>query len=132
MNPNLDGVRCYDMADGWQILVGKTAKDNDRLSLRIGKAGDFWFHVAGMPGSHVVARHADQPLQCPREIKRVAAGLAAFFSKAKTGGQVAVHWTTCKNVSKPPGLAPGKVTLKKYDSINISPLDPDLYFGGNP
>ena len=132
MSEDLDGFRQYRMTDDWELLVGRTARDNDRLSIKVGKAGDFWFHVAGMPGSHVVARHPKRPTQCPREVKRVAAGLAAFFSKARAGGQVPVHWTTCKHVSKPRGLPPGKVTLKKYETLKIEPIDPEEYFGGSP
>ena len=126
----LEGVRIYEIEDGWEILVGKTARDNDHLSLRIGKANDFWFHVAGMPGSHVVARHPDQPDQCPREIKRISAGLAAHFSKAKNAGKVAVHWTSCKHVSKRRGAPAGQVLLKKFEKINTEPLDPNSLSGG--
>lgn len=126
----MDGIRCYRMDNGWEILVGKTATDNDRLSLRIGRPADFWFHVAGMPGSHVVARHGDQPMACPREVKQVCAGLAAFFSKARNGGRVSVHFTSCKHVSKSKGAPAGQVLLKKFEKLMAEPLDPTTYFGG--
>ncbi len=125
-----EGIRTYAMPEGWEVLVGKTARDNDRLSIKIGRPADFWFHVAGMPGSHVVARHGQSPDRCPREVKRVGAGLAAFFSKARQGGKVAVHFTTCKNVSKRRGAPPGQVQLRKFDKIMVDPIDPATYFGG--
>lgn len=127
---NDEGLRTYELEDGWVILVGKTARDNDRLSIKIGKPADFWFHVAGVPGSHVVARHPDSPDRLPREVKRLAGGLAAFFGKGKDGGRVAIHWTTCKNVSKQRGAPPGQVQLKKFDTLMIEPIDPSVYFGG--
>ena len=127
-----DGIRTYHMEDDWEILVGKTARDNDVLSIKIGKPADFWFHVAGMPGSHVIARHPSRPERCPREIKRVAAGLAAFFGKGKNSKKVAVHWTSCKNVSKRRGAPSGQVQLKRYDTIMAEPLDPNSYFGDEP
>lgn len=125
-----EGIRSFAMPEGWEILVGKTARDNDRLSIAIGKPADFWFHVAGMPGSHVVARHPDRPEQCPREVKRLAAGLAAYFGKGKQGGKVAIHWTTCKHVSKRPGAPPGQVQLKRFETLMSEPIDPQTYFGG--
>lgn len=130
MSYQQDSYRVFPMADGWEILVGKTARDNDRLSLKEGHANDFWFHVAGMPGSHVIARHPDRPAQIPREVKRVAAGLAAFYSKARQAGKTAIHWTTCNHVSKRRGAPAGQVQLRKFDTMNVQPLDPDPYFGG--
>lgn len=126
---NAEEYRTYQLADGWEILVGKTAAANDRLSLKIGRPNDFWFHVAGMPGSHVLARHGENSETLPREVKRIAAGLAAFFSKAKNGGRTSVHFTTCKHVSKRKGAPPGQVVLKKFDAIQVAPLDPNDIFG---
>ena len=125
-----DGIRSYPMSDGWEILVGRTARDNDRLTLKVGKPADFWFHVAGMPGSHVIARHPDRPEQLPREVKRLAGALAVFFGKGKHGGKTAVHWTTCKHISKRRGAPPGQVQLKKFETLMVEPIDPSAYFGG--
>ena len=127
-----EGVRCYRLEDQWEILVGKTAKDNDILSIKIGKPSDFWFHVAGMAGSHVIARHASHPEQCPRQVKKVAAGLAAFFGKGRSAKKIAVHYTTCKNVSKRRGAPAGQVQLKRFETIMAEPIDPHSYFGGTP
>jgi len=109
----------------WEIKVGKTARANDQLSLKLGQPMDYWFHVAGMPGSHVLATHPEHPVPCPREVKRIAAGLAAFYSKGRQGGSVAVHWTQWMNVSKRRGAPPGQVVLKKFESLKVHPLDPD-------
>jgi len=125
-----EGFRVYAMSDDWEILVGKTARDNDRLSIKIGKPADFWFHVAGMPGSHVVARHPERPERCPRDVKKVAGGLAAFFGKGRKGGKVAIHWTTCGNVCKRRGAPAGQVNLKKFDTLMAEPIDPSTHFGG--
>jgi len=120
----LEGCRLFSLADGWEILVGRSAEDNDRLSLRIGHPSDFWFHVAGQQGSHVLARHPERPSQISREAKRVAAGLAVYFSKARNAGKVTVHMARCGDVSKPRGYPPGKVLLKSHQVIHTHPLDP--------
>lgn len=105
------------------VLVGRTASDNDVLTFKVGSPRDFWLHVAGQPGSHVVVLNPDNLDRLPRETARFAAALAARHSKAKRGGRVAVHLTQCSEVGKPRGLPAGKVTLKKYKSLQASPAD---------
>ncbi|CAE7446105.1 KIN14E [Symbiodinium natans] len=124
------GCRCIEVtaADGsaWQVLAGKTAEDNDRLSLKEGHSDEPWMHAADVPGSHIVVRQPGdgERLQAPSDIMNVAAGIAAFYSKAK-GRRVKVHVTSCGQVSKAKGSPAGKVLLKgKVDTLHVTPLDP--------
>eukprot|EP00472_Partenskyella_glossopodia_P004177 CAMPEP_0197532944 /NCGR_PEP_ID=MMETSP1318-20131121/41610_1 /TAXON_ID=552666 /ORGANISM="Partenskyella glossopodia, Strain RCC365" /LENGTH=176 /DNA_ID=CAMNT_0043089665 /DNA_START=199 /DNA_END=726 /DNA_ORIENTATION=+ len=121
------GVRTF-IEDGWTILVGKNANDNDRLSTKIGNANDFWFHVAGVPGSHVVVRNPQNESELPRNVLTVAAGLAAWYSKAKGAGKASVHYTTCKHVKKLQGSPAGQVLLGKYKAMSTGPLNPEAHF----
>lgn len=118
-------ARRFTSPDGWTVLVGRTAADNDVLSVRLAGPQDFWFHVAGQPGSHVVVRNPDQADRLPRETERFAAGLAAGYSSARRGGRVAVHAARGEDVSKPRGLAPGKVALRRYRTLRVEPLRPE-------
>lgn len=115
-------ARVAESPDGMIVLVGRTASDNDVLSLKLAAPGDFWFHVAGESGSHVVVRNPDKLDALPRETRRFAAALAAGYSKARRGGKVAVHMARARDVSKPRGLAPGKVRLKRFSSVHAQPL----------
>jgi predicted ribosome quality control (RQC) complex YloA/Tae2 family protein len=90
------------------VLVGRSARDNDILSIRLAAPGDFWLHLAGDSGSHVAVRNPDNLDRLPRETKLFAAGLAAGYSKAKDAGTVSVHVTRCSEVSKPRGWARGR------------------------
>ena len=47
-NHDDEGFWLYELADGWKILAGRTASDNDRLTFRVAGANDFWFHVRGI------------------------------------------------------------------------------------
>jgi len=114
-------ARRFVSPDGMTVLVGRTAEDNDVLSLRLGAPRDFWFHVAGQSGSHVVVRNPEGLDRLPRETERFAAALAAGYSKARKGGRVAVHMCTCADVSKPRGFPPGKVELRRFTTIFVSP-----------
>jgi predicted ribosome quality control (RQC) complex YloA/Tae2 family protein len=109
--------------EGWTILVGRTAEDNDVLSLKLAAPYDFWFHVATGPGSHVVVRNPDKAERLPRATQRQAAGLAIRHSRAKAGGRTAVHCTTCDQVAKPRGLPAGKVTIGRYTTVMASPSE---------
>jgi predicted ribosome quality control (RQC) complex YloA/Tae2 family protein len=115
-------ARRFTSPDGLTVLVGRTAADNDLLTFRLGAPRDFWLHVAGESGSHVVVRNPAGLERLPRETLRFAAGLAAGYSKARHGGRVAVHVATCAEVSKPRGFPPGKVALGRYRSIDATPL----------
>src|SRR5713101_6128092 len=47
-------VMTYTLAEGWQVFVGRTDADNDYLSFRVARPEDWWLHVRGMSGSHVI------------------------------------------------------------------------------
>lgn len=114
-------ARRFVSPDGFIVLVGKTAEDNDVLSLKLGAPRDFWLHVAADSGSHVVVRNPDGVAALPRDTVQFAAGLAAGYSKLRDGGRVAVHLCTCADVSKPRGLAPGKVQIERYRTVHATP-----------
>ena len=114
----------FTSPEGWTVLVGRTAADNDVLSIRLASPKDFWFHVAAGSGSHVVVRNPDGEDRLPRETARFAAALAAGHSKVKAGGKVAVHWTRCSEVSKRRGAPAGEVMLGRYETISVPPLRP--------
>ena len=115
-------ARRFVSADGLTVLVGRSAEENDLLSLRLAAPGDFWFHLAGDSGSHVVVRNPDGRDRLPRETERFAAALAAGYSKGRRGGQVAVHVARAGDVSKRRGQPPGEVTLARFRTVRVAPL----------
>lgn len=115
-------ARRFTSPDGFRVLVGKSAEDNDLLSLKLAEPEDFWFHLAGDSGSHVVVRNPDRIDRLPRETERFAAALAAGYSKAKNAGRVAVHACRAADVGKRRGQPPGEVTLERWRSVTVEPL----------
>ena len=113
----------YLLDGGWEILAGKTSRDNDELSLKLAGAKDWWFHVRGTSGSHVLLRYRDDA-EPDRDVLRIAAGVAAFHSKARAGGQVSVTMTRAAFVSKPRGSKPGTVTIRKERVLKVRPALP--------
>ena len=110
----------YSLDDQWTVLVGRTEKDNDTLSLKVAKPNDWWFHVRGMPGSHVVLQvlAGEEP---GRDILKMAASIAAFYSKARTGGVVAVSCTRARYVTKSRGAKSGTVRIRKESVLKVRP-----------
>lgn len=108
--------------DGMIVLVGKTARDNDILSIKLASPRDFWFHVAGESGSHVVVRNPQNLDRLPKTTRDYAAGLAAGYSKARHGGKTTVHMARAADVSKPRGLPPGTVRLGRFEKLKAPPI----------
>ncbi len=115
------GYWTYRSSDGFEILVGRTASENDDLTFHVAAQEDIWLHVAPTPGSHVVVRNPDHLQRLPRTTLDEAAMLAAWYSKCRTAGRVAVHWCRRKDVRKERGSPAGQVMLEKYDQVKVRP-----------
>ena len=110
----------YTLPEGWKILAGRTDADNDWLSLRIARPDDWWFHVRGMPGSHVILQ-IERGREPPKTVLHQAAAVAAYHSKARAGGVVAVSATRAKFVRKPRGAKPGSVQIRRESILKVRP-----------
>jgi len=114
------GTRSFISSDGFEILVGKKAKDNDFLTFRVAKSLDTWMHAADYPGSHVVVRNPNRK-EIPHRTLLEAAQLAAFYSQGKSQPKAAVHYTQKKFVNKPKGSLPGLVSLASFKTLLVEP-----------
>jgi len=116
------GVRRYLSTDGYEILVGRAARDNDNLTFRVAQPNDLWMHTGDYPGSHVVVRNPTRK-EIPQRTIIEAAQLAGRFSQASEDSKVVVHYTERKFLSKPKGAAPGLVRLSRFRSITVEPKE---------
>ena len=115
------GLIEYTLPGGWQVLVGRSDRDNDYLSLELARPNDWWFHVRRLPGSHVVLRVPEGGEQPDRETVKQAAAIAAFHSKAREAGTVTVSCTRARHVSKPRGAKPGTVQISRETVLKARP-----------
>ena len=118
----IPGVRRYLSTDGYEILVGRAARDNDNLTFRVAQPNDLWMHTGDYPGSHVVVRNPTRR-EIPQRTIIEAAQLAGRFSQASEDSKVVVHYTERKFLSKPRGAAPGLVRLSRFRSITVEPKE---------
>jgi len=108
---------------GYQIWVGKSAANNDKLTTAYARKHDLWLHAKDVQGSHVILRLRKEET-APEAVLETAAGLAAWFSKSRTSGLVPVTYTPRKFVRKPKRLPPGAVFVDREEVLLIEPLDP--------
>ena len=98
----LTGLRRYVSSDGYEVLVGRTARDNDQLTFKVARPNDLWLHAGDYPGSHVIVRNSSR-VEIPQKTIIEAAQLAAKFSQASKDSKVAIHYTRRKFITKPKG-----------------------------
>ncbi|MDQ7843238.1 MAG: NFACT family protein [Armatimonadota bacterium] len=111
--------RAFPLPGGATVLVGRTNRENDRLTFEVARADDLWFHARGVPGAHVVLRTGGRPAR-EEEILQAAA-IAAYFSRARSSGRVAVDCTLRRYVRKPAGGRPGVVTYERERTVRVVP-----------
>lgn len=115
--------RRFTSADGIPILVGRSSKANDELSLRLAAGNDLWLHAQGVAGSHVVVK-LPRGAEVPQETLLDAATLAHVHSKRKGDSHGEVTWTRAKHVSKRKGMPAGQVIVTQEKSLRVR-VEPD-------
>ena len=80
-------MKTHESFDGITIRVGTNAKENYELT-ESSPAANWWLHVKGWPGSHVIVSYDGDFL--PKETKKDAAALAVHYSQASDQKQVIV------------------------------------------
>ncbi len=117
-------LRIFDLPNGFKILAGKSAADNDFLTFKVAEQNDLWFHVRGASGSHTVLKISEGK-KAPKNFIEAAASIAAFYSKAKNSAKINVAYTEVRNVSKYRGANTGSVVVKNEKLVKVSPSSPE-------
>lgn len=109
----------YISRDGYDIYVGRNNFQNDELTFKFAEGGDWWFHVKGSAGSHVVVKSKGKEM--PDSVFEDAGALAAFYSKESGADKVEIDYTLKKNVKKPNNGKPGFVVYYTNYSLIANP-----------
>ncbi len=112
----------YLSDDGIEILVGKNAAQNDRITLGA-KPEETWLHAKDMPGSHVIICREGE---IPQATMKQAALLAAWYSKGQRSSLVPVDYTLRKYVKKPSGAVPGRVIYTHHKTAYMTPEEEEI------
>ncbi|WP_018479039.1 NFACT RNA binding domain-containing protein [Pontibacter roseus] len=109
--------------EGFKILVGKSAQNNDLLTQRHTYKDDLWLHAKDVSGSHVVIKH-QAGKTIPNTVLEKAAQLAAYYSKRKSDSLCPVLYTPKKWVRKPKGAPAGAVVVEREQVLLVKPENP--------
>ena len=119
--------------NGWYILVGRDANENDELLRHHVRGDDLWLHVRDFPGGYVFIK-ARKGKTVPLDILLDAANLAVYYSKARNAGKTDLYYTHVKYLRRakngPKGLVlptqeknlciePDKARLSRLDSLRV-------------
>ena len=116
------GVRFVDPR-GYEVFVGRSARENDAITFKLARSRDLWLHVQGYRGAHVVVRNQGREL--PFDTVLFAARLAAGFSQARHSDNVPVDYTERKYVWRPKGAAAGAVNFSQNKTVYVTPARDD-------
>ncbi len=116
------GIR-FKGPHGFEVVVGRNARDNDKVTFQVARSRDLWLHAQGYRGSHVVVRSGGKDV--PFDTVLFAARLAAGHSEARREDRVAVDYTERKNVWRPKGGAPGAVNFAHHRTVVVAPARDD-------
>lgn len=129
--------RRYMTSDGYELLAGRNNIQNEQLTFHTASRRDWWFHVKGLPGTHVILKTKPNEEMPSDNAVLEAASLAAFFSKAiileehMTSGdsrpgqlKAEVDYCPVSHVKKIPGAKPGMVIYEGYYSVLVEAKEP--------
>lgn len=117
--------RRFDLGNGFEVWVGKNARQNDELTFHTAQKYDLWMHARQVPGSHTVLHLPNRDAEPGRRRIVQAAQIAAYYSKARGSGAVPVMYTRRKYVRSPKGSPPGAVTVQHEDVVMVEPGLPE-------
>jgi predicted ribosome quality control (RQC) complex YloA/Tae2 family protein len=113
--------RVYQSREGFAILVGKNARQNEEVTFRRAKPEDLWLHARNAAGAHVVIVGSGRAV--PEPTVEEAARLAARYSQARSDTRVDVIVTPRRNVRRVRGGRTGMVTVRGERTVTVSPAD---------
>lgn len=96
------------LIDGWQIIVGRDATENDELLRHTVKGADMWLHVRDYHGGYVFIKNRPGKT-VPLEILLAAGNLAVYFSKARKNGSADLYYTQVKHLRRAKNAPKGTV-----------------------
>lgn len=109
---------------GFSVLVGRNNLSNDTLTFKSAKGNDLWFHTKNVHGSHAVLITRGETVSQEDIIE--AAGISAYYSKARESSGVAVDYCRICFVKRQPGGIPGRVFYTDYKTVYVTPDKAEL------
>jgi predicted ribosome quality control (RQC) complex YloA/Tae2 family protein len=111
----------FELPDGAIAFVGRSPKDNERLTFGVAAPNDYWFHARGIPGAHVILKLPHSNAAPSAAQIEAAAALAAGASRAADAAKVEVDYTRRKHVRR---QGRGRIGLVWYTDFKTALVAP--------
>ncbi len=105
--------------DGWYILVGRDAGENDELLRRHVRGNDLWLHVRDTAGGYVFIKNRPGKT-VPLDILLDAANLALYYSKARNAGKADLYYTAVKYLRRAKNAPKGTVLPTHEKNLSVA------------
>ncbi|MFK7927185.1 MAG: NFACT family protein [Myxococcota bacterium] len=104
--------------NGERVLVGRNAAANRRLTFQRARGDDFWFHIRGRPGAHVL--FPVQKGKTPNLETLLCVGqICLAHAKVSEGEAADVQYTRARHVRSIKGAADGRVMVHEERVIRV-------------
>ncbi len=110
------GLRFF--SHGFEILVGRNAKENDSLLRHAARSNDTWLHVRDFAGGYVIIK-AKKDKSIPLDVLLDSACLAIHYSKAKSQGRADIYYTQVKYLRRIKDGRTGLVTPTREKNLFV-------------
>lgn len=114
----------YRTDEGLEVIVGKNNTANERLSLKMAEGKDYWFHVKGAAGSHVILRC--EGIEPGDKSLTQACEIAAYHSSVRDGQLIPVDYTEARRVKKASGARTGMVIYSNQKTAFVTPAADEI------
>ncbi len=104
--------------NGWQILIGRSAAENDVLLRRHVRGNDLWLHARDYSGSYVFVK-ARAGKSVPLEVLLDAGSLALYYSKGRAAGAGDLYYTHAKYLRRAKDGPKGLVIPSQEKNLRV-------------
>ncbi len=104
--------------DGWLMLIGRSAAENDQLLRRHVKGNDMWLHARDYSGAYVFIK-ARAGKSIPLETLLDAGTLALYYSKARSAGAGDLYYTHVKYLRRAKNGPKGLVIPMQEKNLHV-------------
>ena len=104
--------------EGWIMLVGRTAAENDELLRRHVRGHDMWLHTRDWPGGYVFIKNRPGK-SVPLDILLDAGTLALFYSKGRKAGTADLYYTHVKYLRRAKNAPKGTVLPTNEKNLTV-------------
>ena len=98
----------YAESEGWVLIIGRNAKENDAILRTEARGNDIWLHTRDFAGGYIIIK-CRRDKTVPLSVLLDAASLAIHFSKARSSNKADLYYTEVKYLKRIKGAKTGLI-----------------------